>query len=860
MPEPILIAMYNFKGGVGKTTATYNLGYMLQNLGLRVLMVDADPQANLTALVWPEKYNFPLCTLQLVSAADLNNIELDPAIIYLNTANPTQVEYRVLGANGPERGILKLPPDLRPINAANLEERKSFVLTELLERGHLPDRPLEIQSFYAEAERKSEQQPPQYTTIGTLFNSVLQGNMPPANLDAAKGIELVEVLDYKNLYLLPGACALGNLDHFVSLGVEGVSFSQNLPGYVSNIFRQIGREKKIDIILFDLNPGFGSFNGALIMGADYFLIPAAADFFSFQALISLQEKMPEWYRNIHKRDRERNPEFGLIRTTPKFLGVFPQRIRVRKKPHSEHYAVEQAYQRWVSTIYQETRKLETVLGTIPTDTQPSAPTVSMLSGNYQHFTCTGIVDFVGSGLEAQDSGRPMADVSYRHRHSTGEKFRDKEIQRKNWVYDAYLDLIVKAFSNFSGEHIASFPRFFRQELALTRNIGIDLEAGYVGQAPQTPAPFFDSEEEGPLNNRATAPYEDSQIKELLEYYRRRSECTDYVIMQSPISAERTALVEVLETSKSDIQKLDIEKVQALVFIPINLGERNRQGRWQDNHWVLLSLHFTRCSEQGNFEIDTVTYFDPLGVAGNIQAPNSVVASLRDAGLEDLSIRVTSARVQDEKSNSGAWLIEHVRSVIDLIPMPSPGTREIYDRRQEHGRILRQEAGVERQDMVTSTSQASHASQRNLQAGNSSSSSQAILQASSNLPSPKIISRRNRSSSSSQVIPQANSSSSSFQAIPWISSSSSSSQARPRVSSSSSSSQTTSQVSRSSSSSQARAQLSSSSSSSQAIPQASSNSPSSFFPLVTAGTKRTREEVTPDKNAVGPASKRLNSDG
>ena len=45
------IALFNHKGGVSKTTTTFNLGWMLAVKGHKVVLVDADPQCNLTGMV-----------------------------------------------------------------------------------------------------------------------------------------------------------------------------------------------------------------------------------------------------------------------------------------------------------------------------------------------------------------------------------------------------------------------------------------------------------------------------------------------------------------------------------------------------------------------------------------------------------------------------------------------------------------------------------------------------------------------------------------------------------------------------------------------------------------------------------------
>lgn len=48
------IALFNNKGGVGKTTLAYHLAHMAARLGWRVLAADLDPQANLTSAFFEE--------------------------------------------------------------------------------------------------------------------------------------------------------------------------------------------------------------------------------------------------------------------------------------------------------------------------------------------------------------------------------------------------------------------------------------------------------------------------------------------------------------------------------------------------------------------------------------------------------------------------------------------------------------------------------------------------------------------------------------------------------------------------------------------------------------------------------------
>jgi cellulose biosynthesis protein BcsQ len=53
--RPFRITVFNHKGGVGKTTLTVNIGAALASMGKRVLLVDSDPQCNLTSYLLSEE-------------------------------------------------------------------------------------------------------------------------------------------------------------------------------------------------------------------------------------------------------------------------------------------------------------------------------------------------------------------------------------------------------------------------------------------------------------------------------------------------------------------------------------------------------------------------------------------------------------------------------------------------------------------------------------------------------------------------------------------------------------------------------------------------------------------------------------
>jgi chromosome partitioning protein len=73
-------ALANQKGGVGKTTTAVNLGAYLAATGLRILVVDVDPQANATSSLGVERKSISFSTYDVL----LGGVPADQAILLTN--------------------------------------------------------------------------------------------------------------------------------------------------------------------------------------------------------------------------------------------------------------------------------------------------------------------------------------------------------------------------------------------------------------------------------------------------------------------------------------------------------------------------------------------------------------------------------------------------------------------------------------------------------------------------------------------------------------------------------------------------------------------------------------------------------
>ncbi len=84
-------------------------------------------------------------------------------------------------------------------------------------------------------------------------------------------------------------------------------------------------------------------NRIVLMGSDYFIVPASPDFFCYQAIQSLATMIPEWYLQT-ANFREKDVINYLPQVPPKFLGVITQKYNKYAKKMAK------SYEQWADKI------------------------------------------------------------------------------------------------------------------------------------------------------------------------------------------------------------------------------------------------------------------------------------------------------------------------------------------------------------------------------------------------------------------------------------------------------------------------------------------------------------------------------
>lgn len=294
------IAIFNHKGGVGKTTLTVNLAFALARLDKNVLLVDSDPQCNLTSY---------------------------------------------------------------------------------LVQGDVVDKWLD----------ESE---------GDDGNTIWSGLRPVVQLNGAiKTLQPYERAD--RVFLIPGDIRLSDYEldlqqawlDCLQRRLKGFNTTSALSAIVDDSVEKV----QADFVFYDIGPNIGPLNRAILLGCDYFIVPAACDYFSVRALKTLGQSIANWLRDWKIISQLAPAGAPLLRGHPVFLGYVLQRFRMYGGELASQY--KEYAKRLDRSIFSD---IIAVLREIDESLAPGA---------ISHFKLGQIKDFSSLATAAQSEGVSFADAS-----------------------------------------------------------------------------------------------------------------------------------------------------------------------------------------------------------------------------------------------------------------------------------------------------------------------------------------------------------------------------------------------------------------------------------------------------------------
>lgn len=307
----ITMALFNFKGGVGKTTMTTNVAASLAKRGFRVGVVDADVQGNTTGY---------FCG----AASELGKAEEQGAHEELEEDLNRSLNHDL--PNGVTVPDLDAELELIPM----LHDKLSVVGCKM-------------QAGFEDAHRD--------------FRDDFYKMMP---------VELPGAV----LYLLGGGPELAQIDESFSPKLQRDYHLKSNEGMLVGSFRvllkRLAMNNALDVILVDVGPSSSLFNAWLVTSCDYILPPAFADKFSalsirdfvHTVIPSFRDKQAHWLRSMWLNDKEaiRDNKDYLFNPITIVLPFMLGKIAVIKSSGST--TVTNACAKWVFAIQETLNKAD----------------------------------------------------------------------------------------------------------------------------------------------------------------------------------------------------------------------------------------------------------------------------------------------------------------------------------------------------------------------------------------------------------------------------------------------------------------------------------------------------------------------
>eukprot|EP00955_Chlamydomonas_euryale_P077682 362998-Chlamydomonas_euryale.AAC.4 len=257
-PFPVadkVVAIYNYKGGVCKTTSVINLAATYIDKGKRVLVVDADPQCNLTMFFFP----------------------------YLDEEDDADEQEEVIVLPAEEQQNCLEPK----IMSHPLNPRAEPLTEDVLRHNFTTNNLMELVNYYMTND------------IVVVPNDDNEGDHNGMYPDELKPQDVNPEMYGGNLMLVPGSYNLDLLDDDLEGNTDVQHPLAQTNRYIGSFRKALNDQIcrfRIDVVLIDCAPANSRINKIIAMTSDFIIPPVFPDYYSMASVHGLlHHVLPRWF-------------------------------------------------------------------------------------------------------------------------------------------------------------------------------------------------------------------------------------------------------------------------------------------------------------------------------------------------------------------------------------------------------------------------------------------------------------------------------------------------------------------------------------------------------------------------------------
>lgn len=287
-------------------------------------------------------------------------------------------------------------------------------------------------------------------TLLNVIDPLIDGVPVDSVLENEKNSKLFQT-NNPNLSLLPGHLKIADMDSQISIALKiamGIPATRNLPGALPEFIRKLAEIHGYEYVICDMSPNIGGLNEVMLMSSDYFIVPTAPDFFSWQAVLSLKKYLQSWKKEIESFKISTTPKAAAyLHAHPQFMGTIQQRYRIRNQ------APAKSFSKWMDAIRDTVDKelvpaLQEFKCIIPKDTVQKV--LDSENSDTKAYDLAHISDFNSLIAISQKLSKPVFEL-------TNDDLKDAE--QFGWA--------LKTMNESRDSFKAQFKQFARIVLSLT---------------------------------------------------------------------------------------------------------------------------------------------------------------------------------------------------------------------------------------------------------------------------------------------------------------------------------------------------------------------------------------------------------